>query len=56
MLHNQPVLPKAPWEEEVDEMRAAYVAPIDAKDVDHAARSAFFAVSWLGRLIKGLLS
>jgi hypothetical protein len=36
--------------------RAAYVAPIDAKDVDHAARSAFFAVSWQVRLIKGLLS
>jgi len=31
---NQPALPKAEWEAEVDKMRAAYKAPIDAKDVD----------------------
>ena len=31
---NQPALPKAEWEAEVDKMRTAYKAPIDAKDVD----------------------
>ena len=34
MVLNQPALPKAVWEAEVDKMRAAYKAPIDAKDVD----------------------
>ena len=34
MVLNQPALPKAEWEAEVDKMRAAYKAPIDAKDVD----------------------
>jgi hypothetical protein len=33
LVHNRPALPKAEWEAEV-EMRAAYKAPIDAKDVD----------------------
>jgi len=34
MVLNQPALPKAEWEAEVDKMRVAYKAPIDAKDVD----------------------
>jgi hypothetical protein len=34
MVLNQPALPKAQWQAEVDKMRAAYKAPIDAKDVD----------------------
>jgi hypothetical protein len=34
MVLNQPALPKAEWEVEVDKMRVAYKAPIDAKDVD----------------------
>ena len=34
MVLNQPALPKAEWEAEVDKMRAAYKAPIDAKDID----------------------
>jgi hypothetical protein len=33
MVLNQPVLPKAQWEAEVDKMIAAYKAPIDPKDV-----------------------
>ena len=33
MVLNQPALPKAQWEAEVDKMRTAYKAPIDAKDV-----------------------
>ena len=34
MVLNQPALPKAEWAAEVQKMRAAYKAPIDAKDVD----------------------
>jgi hypothetical protein len=34
MVLNQPALPKAEWEAEVDKMRTAYKAPIDANDVD----------------------
>jgi hypothetical protein len=34
MVLNQPALPKAEWQAEVDKMRAAYKAPIDAKDVN----------------------
>jgi hypothetical protein len=34
MVLNQPALPKAEWQAEVDKMRATYKAPIDAKDVD----------------------
>jgi hypothetical protein len=34
MVLNQPALPKSVWEAEVDKMREAYKAPIDAKDVD----------------------
>ena len=34
MVLNQPALPKAEWEAEVDKMRATYKAPIDDKDVD----------------------
>ena len=34
MVLNQPVLPKAVWEAEVDKMRNVYKAPIDDKDVD----------------------
>jgi hypothetical protein len=30
---NQPALPKPEWEAEVDKMRTAFKAPIDAKDV-----------------------
>jgi mono/diheme cytochrome c family protein len=33
MVLNQPALPKAEWQAEVDKMRAAYKAPIDDKDV-----------------------
>jgi hypothetical protein len=33
MVLNQPALPKAQWEAEVDKMIAAYKAPIDSKDV-----------------------
>jgi mono/diheme cytochrome c family protein len=34
MVLNQPALPKAAWEAEVDKMRNTYKAPIDEKDVD----------------------
>jgi cytochrome c553 len=34
MVLNQPALPKAQWQAEVDKMRTAYKAPIDPKDVD----------------------
>lgn len=34
MVLNQPALPKAEWQAEVDKMRAVYKAPIDDKDVD----------------------
>jgi mono/diheme cytochrome c family protein len=34
MVLNQPALPKAAWEAEVDKMRNTYKAPIDDKDVD----------------------
>ena len=34
MVLNQPALPKAAWEAEVDKMRTTYKAPIDAKDVN----------------------
>jgi mono/diheme cytochrome c family protein len=34
MVLNQPALPKAQWEAEVNKMRAVYKAPVDAKDVD----------------------
>jgi cytochrome c5 len=34
MVLNQPALPKAEWQAEVDKMRATYKAPIDTKDVD----------------------
>jgi mono/diheme cytochrome c family protein len=34
MVLNQPALPKAIWEAEVDKMRKVYKAPIDDKDVD----------------------
>ena len=34
MVLNQPSLPKAVWEAEVEKMRATYKAPIDATDVD----------------------
>ena len=33
MVLNQPALPKAEWQAEVDKMRTAYKAPIDPKDV-----------------------
>ncbi len=33
MVLNQPALPKAEWQAEIDKMRTAYKAPIDAKDV-----------------------
>jgi len=33
MVLNQPVLSRPQWQAEVDKMRAAYKAPIDAKDV-----------------------
>lgn len=34
MVLNQPTLPKAQWQAEVNKMRMAYKAPIDPKDVD----------------------
>ena len=34
MVLNQPALPKTAWEAEVNKMRDAYKAPIDAKDVN----------------------
>ena len=34
MVLNQPALPMAQWQAEVDKMQAAYKAPIDPKDVD----------------------
>ena len=34
MVLNQPALPKAQWEVEVNKMRTAYKAPIDPKDLD----------------------
>lgn len=34
MVLNQPALPRSAWEAEVNKMRDAYEAPIDAKDVD----------------------
>ena len=34
MVLNQPAMSKTQWREEVEKMRAAYKAPIDAKDVD----------------------
>jgi len=34
MVLNQPALPKAVWEAEVDKMRKVYKAPIDDKDID----------------------
>jgi mono/diheme cytochrome c family protein len=34
MVLNQPALPAAEWQAEVDKMRTAYKAPIDPKDVD----------------------
>ncbi len=34
MVLNQPALPKAQWQAEIDKMRTAYKAPIDPKDVD----------------------
>jgi cytochrome c5 len=34
MVLTQPALSKAQWHEEVEKMRNAYKAPIDAKDVD----------------------
>jgi cytochrome c553 len=34
MVLNQPALPKAQWQAEVDKMRTSYKAPIDPKDVD----------------------
>jgi mono/diheme cytochrome c family protein len=34
MVLNQPALSKAQWKAEVDKMRTAYKAPIDAKDID----------------------
>jgi hypothetical protein len=34
MVLNQPALPRAQWEAEVNKMRTAYKAPIDPKDVD----------------------
>ncbi len=34
MVLNQPALPMTQWHAEVDKMRTAYKAPIDAKDVD----------------------
>lgn len=33
MILNQPALPRAAWEAEVEKMRSAYRAPIDPKDV-----------------------
>jgi cytochrome c553 len=34
MVLNQPALPKAQWQAEVDKMRTSYKAPIDPGDVD----------------------
>ncbi len=34
MVLNQPALTKAQWRTEVEKMRTAYKAPIDAKDID----------------------
>jgi hypothetical protein len=34
MVLNQPALPTAQWQAEIDKMRTAYKAPIDPKDVD----------------------
>ena len=34
MVLNQPAMSKAQWQAEVDKMRTAYKAPVDAKDVD----------------------
>jgi hypothetical protein len=34
MVLNQPALPTAQWQAEIDKMRTAYKAPIDAQDVD----------------------
>ena len=34
MVLNQPAMPKARWEAQVNLMRTAYKAPIDPKDVD----------------------
>ena len=34
MVLNQPALSKAQWQAEVNKMRMAYKAPVDAKDVD----------------------
>jgi mono/diheme cytochrome c family protein len=34
MVLNQPSMPKAAWQAEVEKMREVYKAPIDAKDVD----------------------
>ncbi len=33
MVMNQPVLPRAAWEAEVNKMRNAFKAPVDASDV-----------------------
>lgn len=33
MVMNQPVMPKAAWEAEVNKMRNVFKAPVDAKDV-----------------------
>ena len=33
MILNQPALPQAAWQAEVDKMRNVYKAPVDAKDV-----------------------
>jgi hypothetical protein len=34
MVLNQPALPRAQWEVELNKMRTAYKAPIEPKDVD----------------------
>ena len=34
MVLNQPAMSKMQWREEVEKMRSAYKAPVDAKDVD----------------------
>ena len=34
MVLNQPALPKAQWEAEVNKMRTTYKAPIDPKDIN----------------------
>ena len=38
MVLNQPALPKAMWEAEVDKMRNIYKAPIDDRDVEAIIR------------------